>query len=86
MEYLIGIGGPKDGLVLDFFAGSGTTAQAVAQLNAADGGTRQVQLIQIPEPTMEDSAAFKAGFETIADICWARMQAAGLDATRVDAS
>ena len=45
-----------------------------------------MQLIQIPEPTMEDSAAFKAGFETIADICWARMQAAGLDATRVDAS
>lgn len=86
VEYLIGIGGSKDGLVLDFFAGSGTTAQAVAQLNAADGGTRQVQLIQIPEPTMEDSAAFKAGFETIADICWARMQAAGLDATRVDAS
>lgn len=84
IEHLIGIGGPKDAKVLDFFAGSGTTAQAVAQLNAADGGQRSIQLIQLPEPTAPDSAAFRAGFETIADICWARMQAAGLEAQRIN--
>src|SRR5699024_5135524 len=84
IKYLVGIGGPDNARVLDFFAGSGTTAQAVAELNAADGGTRTVQLIQLPEPTAPRSAAFQAGYTTIADSCWARIQAAGLDAQRVD--
>lgn len=84
IKYLVGIGGPDNARVLDFFAGSGTTAQAVAELNAADGGTRTVQLIQLPEPTAPRSAAFQAGYTTIVDICWARIQAAGLDAQRVD--
>ena len=84
IKYLVDIGGPKDARVLDFFAGSGTTAQAVAELNAADGGTRTVQMMQLPEPTSQHSAAHQAGFKTIADICWARMQAAGLQARRID--
>ena len=58
----------KDDIVLDFFSGSGTTAQAVMQLNKNDGGTRKVICIQLPEPAEEGSMAYKAGFKTIADI------------------
>ena len=85
IEHLLAIGAGKDAKVLDFFAGSGTTAQAVAQLNARDGGSREVTLIQQLEPTARNSAAYRAGFKDIADICWARMQAAELDAVRIDA-
>lgn len=55
-------------LILDFFAGSGTTAQAVLDLNRHDGGNRRFIMVQLPEPTPEDSAARKAGYETIAEI------------------
>ena len=55
-------------LILDFFAGSCTTAQTVLELNQKDGGNRQFIMIQLPEPTPENSAARKAGFETIAEI------------------
>ena len=57
-----------DELVLDFFAGSGTTAQAVLELNQEDGGNRQFIVVQLPERTPEKSDARKAGFETIAEI------------------
>ena len=68
----------KDELVvLDFFAGSGTTAQAVMQLNAEDGGKRQCISVQLPEPTEEKSDAFKAGFKNIAEICKERIRRAG---------
>ena len=55
-------------LILDFFAGSCTTAQAVMELNQEDSGNRQFIMVQLPEPTPENSAARKAGFETIADV------------------
>ncbi|MDY0148807.1 MAG: site-specific DNA-methyltransferase [Kiritimatiellia bacterium] len=55
-------------IILDFFGGSGTTAQAVMQLNKTDGGTRKFILVQIPELINENSAAFKAGFKKISDI------------------
>ncbi len=55
-------------LVLDFFSGSCTTAQAVMELNQEDGGTRRFLMVQLPEPTPEKSAARAAGFETIAEI------------------
>lgn len=55
-------------IVLDFFAGSATTAQAVLELNREDGGDRRFVLVQSPEPTPERSAARRAGFATIADI------------------
>jgi len=55
-------------LVLDFFAGSATTAHAVMQLNAKDGGNRKFIMVQLPEPCEEKSEAFKAGYKTIAEI------------------
>ena len=58
----------RDAIILDFFAGSGTTAEAVTQLNMADGGNRQFILVQLPELTPENSPAYKAGFKRISDI------------------
>ncbi|WOV90287.1 MAG: site-specific DNA-methyltransferase [Candidatus Zeuxoniibacter abyssi] len=58
----------KTGIVLDFFAGSATTAHAVMQLNAEDGGSRKYICVQLPEPTADDSEARKAGYKNIADI------------------
>lgn len=66
-----------EALVLDFFAGSGSTAQAVQQLNAADGGNRRFILVQLPQPCDEKSDAFQAGYETIADITKERIRRAG---------
>ena len=57
-----------DDIVLDFFSGSATTAQAVMELNAEDGHRRRYILVQLPEPTGEDSEACRAGFRTIAEI------------------
>jgi adenine-specific DNA-methyltransferase len=61
-------------IILDFFAGSGTTAHAVMELNAEDGGNRQFICVQMPEPTDEKSEAYKAGYQTIAAITRARIQ------------
>ena len=80
VQHLIALCGPSDATVLDFFAGSGTTAQAVFELNAADGGTRSVQLVQIPQPTEKDSAAFRAGYEDLAALCLARFEVAAVAA------
>jgi adenine-specific DNA-methyltransferase len=55
-------------IILDFFAGSGTTAQAVMDLNKTDGGNRKFILVQLPELTAADSPAYKAGFKKISDI------------------
>lgn len=60
-------------IVFDFFAGSGTTAHAVMELNAEDGGNRQCISIQMPEVLEETSEAYKAGYRTIADITRARI-------------
>jgi adenine-specific DNA-methyltransferase len=62
-----------DSIILDFFAGSGTTAHAVMELNAEDGGTRQSISVQMPEVLEESSEAYKAGYRTIADITRARI-------------
>lgn len=67
----------KNALILDFFAGSSTTAHAVMQLNAEDGGKRQFIMVQIDEPTDPKSEAHKAGFNTIADISKERIAKAG---------
>lgn len=66
-----------DALILDFFAGSATTAHAVMQLNAEDGGNRQFIMVQLPEPCNEQSEAFRAGYKTIADIGKERIRRAG---------
>lgn len=55
-------------IVMDFFAGSATTAQSVLELNAEDGGNRQFVLVQLPEPTDPKSEAFRVGYESIAAI------------------
>ncbi|MGI6342502.1 MAG: site-specific DNA-methyltransferase [Bacteroidales bacterium] len=58
----------KDAIILDFFSGSATTAQAVMQLNAEDGGNRRYIMVQLPEETPNNSEARKAGYETIDQI------------------
>ena len=64
-------------IILDFFAGSGTTAHAVMALNAEDGGNRRCISVQLPEPTDEKSEARKAGYANIAEITRERIRRAG---------
>ena len=67
----------KDAIVLDFFSGSATTAHAVMQLNAEDGGHRRFICVQLPEKTDEQSEAYKAGYNTICEIGKERIRRAG---------
>lgn len=71
------IGTDKDSLILDFFSGSATTAHAVMQLNAEDGGQRKYICVQLPEKTPEGSDARKAGYKTICEIGKERIRRAG---------
>jgi adenine-specific DNA-methyltransferase len=66
-----------DSIILDFFAGSATTAHAAMQLNADDGGNRKVISVQFPEATEENSTAWKAGYQNIAAISKERIRRAG---------
>lgn len=68
----------KEDTILDFFAGSATTAHAVMQLNAEDGGDRKFIMVQLPEPTSEKSEAHKAGYKTISEISRERIRRAGV--------
>lgn len=74
IKHLIQSGTEKEGVILDYFAGSGTTAQAVLELNIEDGGNRKFILVQLPEKTAENSEAFKAGYKNIADMCKERVR------------
>ena len=67
----------EDEIILDFFSGSATTAHAVMQLNAEDGGHRKFIMVQLPEKTDESSEAFKAGYKTICEIGKERIRRAG---------
>lgn len=67
----------KDAFILDFFSGSATTAHAVMQLNAEDGGNRKFIMVQLPEETAEDSEAYKAGYKNICEIGKERIRRAG---------
>ena len=71
------IGSGKDSVVLDFFSGSATTAHAVMQLNAEDGGNRKFIMVQLPEATDEKSEAYKAGYKNICEIGKERIRRAG---------
>lgn len=64
-------------LILDFFSGSATTAHAVMQLNAEDGGNRKFIMVQLPELTDESSEAYKAGYKNICEIGKERIRRAG---------
>ena len=67
----------EDAIILDFFSGSATTAHAVMQLNAEDGGHRKFIMVQLPEATDEKSEAYKAGYKTICEIGKERIRRAG---------
>lgn len=67
----------SDSLILDFFSGSATTAHAVMQLNAEDGGKRKFIMVQLPEECAENSEAYKAGYKTICEIGKERIRRAG---------
>lgn len=67
----------KDSLILDFFSGSATTAHAVMQLNAEDGGNRKFIMVQLPELTDEKSEAYRAGYKNICEIGKERIRRAG---------
>lgn len=78
VSYLITISGvEKDAIILDFFSGSATTAHAVMQLNAEDGGHRKFIMVQLPEKCDEKSEAYKAGYKTICEIGKERIRRAG---------
>ena len=77
MMRMMEIAAVKDSLILDFFSGSATTAHAVMQLNAEDGGNRKFIMVQLPEETAEDSEAYKAGYKNICEIGKERIRRAG---------
>lgn len=77
MGILVRTGSVDDDIILDFFAGSSTTAHAVMELNAEDEGNRKFIMVQLPEPTDEESEAFKAGYRNISEIGKERIRRAG---------
>lgn len=77
IQHLIDIVESDEMTILDFFSGSATTAHAVMQLNAEDGGNRKFIMIQLPEETTEDSEAYKAGYNNICEIGKERIRRAG---------
>lgn len=77
IEKVLQIGSNQDSIILDFFSGSATTAHAVMQLNAEDGGNRKFIMVQLPELCDEKSEAYKAGYKTICDIGEERIRRAG---------
>ena len=77
LNALIHIASNEDSIIIDFFSGSATTAHAVMQLNAEDGGKRKFILVQLPETIEEDSEAYKAGYKNICEIGKERIRRAG---------
>ena len=77
IRYLEQMSLDRNDTILDFFSGSSTTAHAVMQLNAEDGGNRKFILVQLPEETTEDSEAYKAGYKNICEIGKERIRRAG---------
>jgi len=67
----------ENDIILDFFSGSATTAHAVMQLNAEDGGNRKFIMVQLPEETDKKSEAYKAGYKNICEIGKERIRRAG---------
>lgn len=77
LQKAVQIGTVKDSIILDFFSGSATTAHAVMQLNAEDGGHRKFIMVQLPEKCDEASEAYKAGYKNICEIGKERIRRAG---------
>ena len=77
IKYFLNLCTKNDDIILDFFSGSATTAHAVMQLNAEDGGNRKFIMVQLPEPCDEKSEAYKAGYKNICEIGKERIRRAG---------
>ena len=77
LTYIMKFKNDTNAFVLDFFSGSATTAHAVMQLNAEDGGNRKFIMVQLPEETDEKSEAYKAGYKNICEIGKERIRRAG---------
>ncbi len=77
LRHLLEITSNQNSIILDFFSGSATTAHAVMQLNAEDGGSRKFIMVQVPETTDEKSEAYKAGYKNICEIGKERIRRAG---------
>ena len=77
IQMICRMGTSSDSIVLDFFSGSATTAHAVMQLNAEDGGHRKFIMVQLPEATDPKSEAYKAGYKNICEIGKERIRRAG---------
>ena len=77
IKRMIQLAASKDSVIMDFFSGSATTAHAVMQLNAEDGGHRKFIMVQLPEKCDEASEAYKAGYKTICEIGKERIRRAG---------
>lgn len=77
LKLILKTGTNLNALVLDFFSGSATTAHAVMQINAEDGGNRKFIMVQLPEKTDETSEAYKAGYKNICEIGKERIRRAG---------
>lgn len=74
---IITLASTQDSIILDFFSGSSTTAEAVMEKNSEDGGNRKFIMVQLPENLQESSAAYKDGFRNITDIAIERIKRAG---------
>lgn len=74
IKHLLKLGSNSDDIILDFFAGSGSTAHAVLDLNKEDGGNRKFICIQLPEPVEEKSIPFQKGYKSISSIAIRRIQ------------
>lgn len=77
ISFLVSLFTERDNVILDFFSGSSTTAHAVMQLNAEDGGNRKFIMVQLPEKTDEKSEAYKAGYKNICEMAQERIRRAG---------
>lgn len=77
LKYVLKFKNDKNAITLDFFSGSATTAHAVMQLNAEDGGNRKFIMVQLPEPCDEKSEAYKVGYKNICEIGKERIRRAG---------
>ena len=77
IKRVLELGSSKNSLILDFFSGSATTAHAVMQLNAEDGGKRKFIMVQLPEVCAENTEAYKAGYKKICEIGKERIRRAG---------
>lgn len=77
IEQFLRVASEENCTILDFFSGSATTAHAVMQLNAEDGGKRKFIMVQLPEETDEKSEAYKAGYQNICEIGKERIRRAG---------